>query len=170
MDFLDPSDPGDPADDEATVRPGPLWRHALWAVGVAALGVGMGWAGSLFRLGPDDYGLLAAAPGSPWTYVGTWAVTGLATAAVLRAAAARVPVPSPGTIVVLLLVIGTRLSLGWRPETPELAAMAAAALALAGIWAATALRNGKRAEVALVLSRAAEPPPLYGCPRRSDRR
>ncbi|MEV4879706.1 hypothetical protein [Streptomyces cyaneofuscatus] len=141
MDFLDhPSDPGGAADDEATVRPGPLWRHALWVVGVAALGVGMGWAGSLFRLGPDDYGLLTAAPGSPWTYVGTWAATGLATTAVLRAAAARVPVPSPGTIAVLLLFIGTRLSLGWRPETPELAAMAAAALVLAGIWAAIALR------------------------------
>ncbi|MEU0760158.1 hypothetical protein ABZ351_10820 [Streptomyces microflavus] len=140
MDFLDPSDSGAPDDDEVTVRPGPLWRHALWVVGVTALGVGLGWAGSLFRLGPDDYGLLAAAPGSPWTYLGAWAVTGLAATAVLRAAAARVPVPSPGTIAVILLLIGTRLSLGWRPETPELAAMVAGALVLAGIWAAIALR------------------------------
>jgi len=140
MDFLDPSDSGGPDDDEVTVRPGPLWRHALWVVGVTAFGVGLGWAGSLFRLGPDDYGLLAAAPGSPWTYLGAWAVTGLAATAVLRAAAAKVPVPSPGTIAVILLFIGTRLSLGWRPETPELAAMAAAALVLAGIWAAIALR------------------------------
>ncbi|MER8193760.1 hypothetical protein ABTY00_07365 [Streptomyces microflavus] len=140
MDFLDPSDSGAPDDDEVTVRPGPLWRHALWVVGVTALGVGLGWAGSLFRLGPDDYGLLAAAPGSPWTYLGAWAVTGLAATAVLRAAAAKVPVPSPGTIAVILLLIGTRLSLGWRPETPELAAMAAGALVLASIWAAIALR------------------------------
>lgn len=140
MDFLDPSDSGAPDDDEVTVRPGPLWRHALWVVGVTALGVGLGWAGSLFRLGPDDYGLLAAAPGSPWTYLGAWAVTGLAATAVLRAAAARVPVPSPGTIAVILLLIGTRLSLGWRPETPELATMVAGALVLAGIWAAIALR------------------------------
>ncbi|OXY88450.1 hypothetical protein [Streptomyces sp. 2R] len=140
MDFLDPSDSGAPDDDEVTVRPGPLWRHALWVVGVTALGVGLGWAGSLFRLGPYDYGLLAAAPGSPWTYLGAWAVTGLAATAVLRAAAARVPVPSPGTIAVILLLIGTRLSLGWRPETPELAAMVAGALVLAGIWAAIALR------------------------------
>ncbi|MBK5991670.1 MULTISPECIES: hypothetical protein [Streptomyces] len=140
MDFLDPSDSGAPDDDEVTVRPGPLWRHALWVVGVTALGVGLGWAGSLFRLGPDDYGLLAAAPGSPWTYLGAWAVTGLAATAVLRAAAARVPVPSPGTIAVILLLIGTRLSLGWRPETPELAAMVAGALVLAGVWAAIALR------------------------------
>lgn len=140
MDFLDPSDSGAPDDDEVTVRPGPLWRHALWVVGVTALGVGLGWAGSLFRLGPDDYGLLAAAPGSPWTYLGVWAVTGLAATAVLRAAAARVPVPSPGTIAVILLLIGTRLSLGWRPETPELAAMVAGALVLAGVWAAIALR------------------------------
>ncbi|MEV7305269.1 hypothetical protein ACIPM5_21785 [Streptomyces microflavus] len=140
MDFLDPSDSGAPDDDEVTVRPGPLWRHALWVVGVTALGVGLGWAGSLFRLGPDDYGLLAAAPGSPWTYLGAWAVTGLAATAVLRAAAAKVPVPSPGTIAVILLLIGTRLSLGWRPETPELAAMVAGALVLAGVWAAIALR------------------------------
>ncbi|MFW3462795.1 hypothetical protein ACN24K_20720 [Streptomyces microflavus] len=48
--------------------------------------------------------------------------------------------PSPGTIAVILLLIGTRLSLGWRPETPELAAMVAGALVLAGIWAAIALR------------------------------
>ncbi|MFD7854387.1 hypothetical protein ACFV6B_08890 [Streptomyces microflavus] len=142
MDFLDPSDSGAPDDDEVTVRPGPLWRHALWVVGVTALGVGLGWAGSLFRLGPDDYGLLAAAPGSPWTYLGAWAVTGLAATAVLRAAASKVPVPSPGTIAVILLLIGTRLSLGWRPETPELAAMVAGALVLAGIWAAIALRAG----------------------------
>ncbi|MEW1611075.1 MULTISPECIES: hypothetical protein [unclassified Streptomyces] len=140
MDFLDPSDPGGHAYEEVTVRPGPLWRHALWVVGVTALGLGLGWAGSLFRLGPDDYGLLGAAPGSPWLYLGAWAVTGLATAAVLRAAAARVPVPSPGTITVILLLVGTRLSLGWRPEAPELAAMAVGALVLAGIWAAIALR------------------------------
>ncbi|MGW9299941.1 MULTISPECIES: hypothetical protein [Streptomyces] len=140
MDFLDPFGEDGPADDEVTVRPGPLWRHALWVVGVAALGVGLGWAGSLFRLGPDDYGLLAAAPGSPWTYLAVWAVTGLAATAVLRAAAAKVPVPSPGTIAVILLLVGTRLSLGWRPETPELAAMAAAALVLAGVWAGIALR------------------------------
>ncbi|MFJ9327963.1 hypothetical protein ACIRPN_13460 [Streptomyces sp. NPDC101230] len=146
MDFLDPSDPGGAADDEVTVRPGPLWRHALWVVGVAAFGVGLGWAGSLFRLGPDDYGLLTAAPGSPWTYVGAWAVTGLAAAAILRAAAARVPVPSPGTIAVILLFIGTRLSLGWRPETPELTAMAAAAVVLAGVWAGIALRAAGAAQ------------------------
>ncbi|WP_433404047.1 hypothetical protein [Streptomyces sp. CA-146814] len=140
MDFLDPSGEGGLADDEVTVRPGPLWRHALWVVGVTALGVGMAWAGSLFRLGPDDYGLLAAAPGSPWTYLAVWAVTGLAATTVLRAAAAKVPVPSPGTVAVILLLVGTRLSLGWRPETPELAAMVAGALVLAGTWAAIALR------------------------------
>ncbi|MFJ9636020.1 hypothetical protein [Streptomyces sp. NPDC101178] len=140
MDFLDPSGEGVLADDEVTVRPGPLWRHALWVVGVTALGVGMAWAGSLFRLGPDDYGLLAAAPGSPWTYLAVWAATGLAAATVLRAAAAKVPVPSPGTVAVILLLVGTRLSLGWRPETPELAAMVAGALVLAGVWAAIALR------------------------------
>ncbi|MFF2720304.1 hypothetical protein [Streptomyces sp. NPDC058011] len=140
MDFLDPSAEGGLADDEVTVRPGPWWRHALWVAGVAALGVGMGWAGSLFRLGPDDYGLLAAAPGSPWAYLAVWAATALAVTTVLRVAAAKVPVPSPGTIAVILLLIGTRLSLGRRPETPELAAMAAAALVLAGAWAGIALR------------------------------
>ncbi|MET9051583.1 hypothetical protein ACFU67_14475 [Streptomyces rhizosphaericola] len=141
MDFLEPSAGGFADDDEVTVRPGPWWRHLLWVVAVTALGVGMGWAGSLFRLGPDDYGLLAAASGSPWAYLAVWAVTGLAVAGVLRATAARVPIPSPGTISVILLVIGTRLSLGWRPEALEVTAMAAGALVLAGIWAAIALRS-----------------------------
>ncbi len=40
----------------------------------------------------------------------------------------------------ILLVIGTRLSLGWRPEALEVAAMAAGALVLAGSWSAIALR------------------------------
>ncbi|MFE2292165.1 hypothetical protein [Streptomyces sp. NPDC059452] len=141
MDFLEPSDPSGPGDEEETVRPGPWWRHTLWVVGVAALGVGLGWAGSLFRLGPDDYGLLAAAPGSPWPYLGAWAVTGLAAAAVLRAAAARVPVYLPGMITVILTLVGTRLSLGWRPEAPVLAAMAVGALVAAAVWAAIALRE-----------------------------
>lgn len=140
MDFLDPSGTGFTDDDEATPRPGPWWRHTLWVVAVTALGVGLGWAGSLFRLGPDDYGLLGAAPGSPWAYLAVWAVTGLAAAGVLRATAARVPIPAPGTIAVILLLAGTRLSLGWRPEAPQLAAMAAGALVLAGIWSAVALR------------------------------
>ncbi|MFD5976945.1 hypothetical protein [Streptomyces bacillaris] len=147
MDFLDPSGAG-LADDEENVRPGPWWRHALWVVGVTALGVGLGWAGSLFRLGPDDYGLLGAAPGSPWTYLATWAVTGLATTAMLRATAAKVPIPSPGTIAVILLLVGTRLSLGWRPEALELTAMAAGALVLAGIWSAIALRTNSGAQEA----------------------
>ncbi|MFZ4282133.1 hypothetical protein [Streptomyces rhizosphaericola] len=145
MDFLEPSAGGFADDDEVTVRPGPWWRHLLWVVAVTAFGVGMGWAGSLFRLGPDDYGLLAAASGSPWAYLAVWAVTGLAVAGVLRATAARVPIPSPGTISVILLVIGTRLSLGWRPEALEVTAMAAGALVLAGIWAAIALRSGASA-------------------------
>ncbi|ARF75495.1 hypothetical protein B7C62_26990 [Kitasatospora albolonga] len=141
MDFLEPSPSSDPGDEEEAVRPGPWWRHTLWVVGVTALGVGLGWAGSLFRLGPDDYGLLAAAPGSPWPYLGVWAVTGLAAAAVLRTAAARVPVYSPGTITVVLTVVGTRLSLGWRPEAPVLAAMVAGVLVAAAVWAAIALRG-----------------------------
>ncbi|MEU2822888.1 hypothetical protein ABZ763_11565 [Streptomyces bacillaris] len=140
MDFLEPSAGGFADDDEATVRPGPWWRHTLWVVAVTALGVGLGWAGSLFRLGPDDYGLLAAASGPPWAYLAVWAATGLAATGVLRATAARVPIPSPGTISVILLVIGTRLSLGWRPEALEVAAMAAGALVLAGSWSAIALR------------------------------
>ncbi|MGW6564335.1 hypothetical protein [Streptomyces sp. NPDC054975] len=131
---------------EEPLAPGPLWRHALWVAGVAALGVGLGWAGSLFRLGPDQYGLPPAAPGAVWPYLVAWAAIGVATAAVLRTAAARVPVYGPGRITVALTFLGTRLSLGWRPEVAELAAMATAALLVAALWSAFAMRPGARTD------------------------
>ncbi|NUL05374.1 hypothetical protein HRW07_19480 [Streptomyces lunaelactis] len=135
-------DPSSPDHYEETVLPGPLWRHALWAAGITVLGVGLGWAGALFRIGPEEYGLPPAAPGAVWPYLVAWTAIGLAAAAVLRAAAARVPVYAPGPIAVVLTLLGTRLSLGWRPEAPVLGAMAAAALTAAAIWCALALRSG----------------------------
>ena len=136
--------PSSPDNDEEAVLPGPLWRHALWVAGITVLGVGLGWAGALFRIGPEEYGLPPAAPGPKWPYLVAWTVTGLAAAAVLRAAAARVPVYAPGGIAVVLTMLGTRLSLGWRPEAPVLGAMAGAALTAAAIWCALALRPGSR--------------------------
>ncbi|MEV4948301.1 hypothetical protein [Streptomyces sp. NPDC053755] len=135
--FLDADEPG----TEETLAEVPLWRHAGWVAGVAALGVGLGWAGSLFRFGPDEYGLPPAAPGSPWPYLGAWFVVGVAAAAVLRAASARVPVYATGRIAVGLAFLGTRVSLGRRPEAGALTAMAVAALAFAVLWAAFALRG-----------------------------
>jgi hypothetical protein len=131
-------------DEEGSVRPGPLWRHALWAAGITALGVGLGWATALFRIGPDEYGLPSAAPGAVWPYLVAWTATGLAAAAALRAASARVPVYGTGQVAFLLIALGTRLSLGWRPEAPVLGAMSAAALAAAAVWCALALRPGSR--------------------------
>lgn len=137
-----------PDDSEETVRPGPLWRHALWVVGITVLGVAAGWASALFRIGPDEYGLPSAAPGAAWPYLTAWAATGLAAAAALRAAAARVPVHAAGRIAGGLTLLGTRLSLGWRPEAPVVAAMAAAALTATAVWCALALRPGHRGESA----------------------
>lgn len=136
----------DTSDDEGAIATGPLWRHALWVAGIAGLGVGLGWVGSMFRLGPEEYGLPPAAPGALWPYLAAWAATGLATAAVLRAAAARVPVYGPGRIAVAVTFLGTRLTLGWRPEVVEVAAMAAAALLVATLWSAFAMRALYRAE------------------------
>lgn len=133
-------DLSNPDGQEEPVPPRPLWRHALWVAGVTGLGVGLGWASALFRVGPEEYGLPSAAPGALWPYLAAWAATGMVAAAVLRAAAVRVPVYAPGRIVVGLTVLGTRLSLGWRPEPPVLGAMAAAALTAAAIWCALALR------------------------------
>ncbi|WP_063886623.1 hypothetical protein [Streptomyces aureus] len=132
--------PGPFDDDEATVRPGPFWRHALWVVGVGAAAVAAGWVTSLFRIGSEKYGLPPAAPGALWPYLTAWAVTGLAVAAALRATAAKVPVYAPGRIAAGLTYLGTRLSLGWRPEAPLVGAMAAAALIAAAVWCAIALR------------------------------
>ncbi|MET9438245.1 hypothetical protein [Streptomyces sp. NPDC006551] len=122
-----------------------MWRHALWVAGVVVLGVGLGWAGSLFRIGPEEYGLPPAAPGEVWPYLAVWAATGVAVAAVLRATAARVPVYAPGRIAVVLAFLGTRISLGWRPEALVLGVFIAAALTAAVAWSAFALR-GRRVE------------------------
>lgn len=134
----DDSDSAGP--DEGAVRPGPFWRHALWATGVTAAAVAVGWATSLFRIGPEQYGLPPAAAGALWPYLAAWAVIGLLVAAVLRTAAAKVPVYAPGRIAAALTYGGTRLSLGWRPEAPLLCGMAAAALIAAAVWCAIAFR------------------------------
>ncbi|MDJ0461226.1 hypothetical protein QMK30_06120 [Streptomyces sp. H27-C3] len=131
-----------PPDDEEPVRPGPLWRHALWVAGIAALGVGLGWVGALFRIGPEEYGLPPAAPGAVWPYVVAWAVTGLVVAAAMRATALRVPLYAPGQIAVVLVLLGTRISMGWRPEAPALGAVAAVALTATAVWCALAVRSG----------------------------
>ncbi|WP_435882257.1 hypothetical protein [Streptomyces kronopolitis] len=123
------------------VRSGPLWRHARWAALVTAAGVALGWLGALFRIGPEEYGLPPAAPGALWPYLLAWAVIGLGLGAVLRFVAAKVPVHSPAEVLIGTVVIGTRLSLGWRPEPLEIAGLAAAALLLVTVWCAVALRG-----------------------------
>ncbi|MET7755744.1 hypothetical protein ABZT27_13660 [Streptomyces sp. NPDC005389] len=141
-DLFAPDSPSeaDHFDDEETVRPGPFWRHALWVVGVIAAAVGAGWVTSLFRIGFEEYGLPPAAPGALWPYLAAWAAIGLAVAAVLRVTAAKVPVYAPGRIAAGLTYLGTRLSLGWRPDPPLVGAMAATALIAAAVWCAIALR------------------------------
>ncbi|MET9801761.1 hypothetical protein [Streptomyces sp. NPDC006368] len=138
-------DPTGTDDPEGTVRPGPRRRHALWVAGVTLLGLGPGWASAFFRIGPEEYGLPSAAPGPVLPYLALWAATGLVAAAALRATAARVPVHAAGRIAAGLTALGTRLSLGWRPEAPLLGAMIVAALTVAAVWCALALRSGPRA-------------------------
>ncbi|MEV4995939.1 hypothetical protein [Streptomyces niveus] len=135
----------DDIEDNNDVRPGPWWRHTLWTVGVTAFGVGLGWAGASSSIGESEFGLPAVAPGPFGEYLVAWAVIGLLTAGVLRATAARVLVHIPGQLAAVLLLVGTRLSLGWRPEAPMLAAMGAACVAVAAIWSAFALRGAVKA-------------------------
>jgi hypothetical protein len=129
---------------EETRRSGPLWRHALWAVGISFCAVAMGWAASAFRLGPAEYGIPRAAEGSPWALLAVCAAVGLAAAALLRAAAARIPVYAPGRVCAFLVFLGTRLALGYRPEPPVLTAGAAAVLAAALAWCAVAVVTQRR--------------------------
>ncbi|MFD7445899.1 hypothetical protein [Streptomyces sp. NPDC059909] len=147
IDNIGPAAYGNP-DNSEEIRPGPLWRHAVWVVAVTAVGVGLGWTTGLFRVGPEEYGLPSAAPGPLLPYLAAWTVIGLAAAGVLRGAAARVPVHAPGTIAFGVTWLGTRLSLGWRPEWPMLALMAAVALAAAAGWSLMALRPGSGAKSA----------------------
>ncbi|MEN8653353.1 hypothetical protein ABCR94_22820 [Streptomyces sp. 21So2-11] len=141
-DLYSPDEISPPEGDEEPVPPGPLWRHAVWVGGVAVIGVGLGWIGALFRIGPEEYGLPPAAPGAVWPYLIAWTATGLVAAAALRATALRVPLYAPGSIAVVLVLLGTRISMGWRPEAPALGALAAGALAATAIWCALALRSG----------------------------
>ncbi|MEV1053417.1 hypothetical protein [Streptomyces sp. NPDC049887] len=142
IDDFGPAPYDDFDDAEEKVRPGPLWRHAVWVVAVTAAGVALGWASGRFRLGPEEYGLPSAAPGPLLPYLAAWTAIGLVAAAVLRAAAARVPVHAPETVAVGVVWLGTRLSLGWRPEPPLLALLAAVALAASAGWGLMALRPG----------------------------
>ncbi|MGA5407476.1 hypothetical protein ACPCSC_09475 [Streptomyces lavendulocolor] len=68
-------------------------------------------------------------------------VTGLVVAATLRATAARLPVHAPGRTATVLVAVGTRLTMGWRPEAPLLAALVVGALAVAAGWCAVAVRT-----------------------------
>ncbi|MER7958908.1 hypothetical protein [Streptomyces sp. NPDC096030] len=146
IDFDEPGTrPDTHPDDEGAVRPGPLWRHALWVAGITAAALALGWVTSLFRLGLMEYGLPAAAPGDLMAYLATWGAVGLAVATILRAAAAKVPVYAPGRIAAGLTYLGTRLTLGWRPEAPLLVGMAAIALVAAAAWSAFALSALRRA-------------------------
>ncbi|WP_255305817.1 hypothetical protein [Streptomyces sp. Wb2n-11] len=113
-------------------------------VGITVLGVGLGWASALFRTGPEEYGLPSVAPGAVWPYLAVWTATGLAAAVALRVAAARTPVYAVGRVAAVLTALGTRLSLGWRPEALALGAMVAAVLTAAVLWCAPALRSGAR--------------------------
>ncbi|MFI1223539.1 MULTISPECIES: hypothetical protein [unclassified Streptomyces] len=149
MDLPESSNPVDPSDEDESVRPGPLWRHALWVAAVTAAGVALGWVGALFRIGPEEYGMPPAAPGALWPYLTAWAVIGLVLAAVLRCVAARVPVYSPEKAAIGLILIGTRLSLGWRPEPLEVGGLAAVGLLVVALWCVVALRGAavvRRAE------------------------
>ena len=136
-----PGNPVAPDDEDEHVRSGPFRHHALWVVAVTAAGVALGWVGALFRIGPEEFGLPPAAPGALWPYLLAWTVIGLGLATVLRFVAARVPVYSPSEVVLGVVMIGTRLSLGWRPEPLEVAGLAAAGLMLVALWCAVALRG-----------------------------
>lgn len=141
-----PDDPGTSAGDgdEETLRRGPLWRHAVWVVCLTLVGVGLGWADASFRMGPDEFGMPLAVAGEVRPYLLTWTAAGLAVAAVLRAVAARVPLPGPEVFAVILTFMGTRLSLGWRPEPPTVGTMIAAALAAAAVWCVIGVRVARR--------------------------
>lgn len=71
------------------------------------LGVAVGWAGALFRIGPEEYGLPSAAPGPVRPYLVAWITTGLMAAAALRAAAAKVPLYAPGRTAAVLTALAT---------------------------------------------------------------
>ncbi|UCM89353.1 hypothetical protein [Streptomyces marincola] len=139
-----PDDGADHDGDEASLRPGPLWRHTLWVVGVTLVGVCLAWAAASYRFGPDEFGMPLATEGHVRPYLAAWTATGLAAAAALRAVAARVPLDGPEVVVLVITFMGTRVSLGWRPDPAVVAAMAAAALVAALIWCALALRRGRR--------------------------
>ncbi|MCT4357419.1 hypothetical protein M5362_30400 [Streptomyces sp. Je 1-79] len=155
IESLAPSLPDD--DSEETPRPGPWWRHAVWVAGITVCAVTLGWATGFFRISPERYGLPSAAPGPLWPYLLFWTAVGLLVAAVLRATAARVPLYAPGRIAGVLTLLGTRLSLGWRPGAPVLAGMAVAALAAAVVWCAIGFRSARAGRRHGTEGAAAEP-------------
>ncbi|WP_374200842.1 hypothetical protein [Streptomyces bambusae] len=133
MEIID-SDSTAAGEEEGEIRPGPWWRHTLWVLGVTACAIGFGWVSSAFRVGPEDFGIPSAPPGPLWPLLGICAATGLAAAGLLRATSARIVVYGPGRVGFFLVMLGTRLALGFRPEPPVLAAGAAAVVLAAAVW------------------------------------
>ncbi|MGW2015673.1 hypothetical protein [Streptomyces sp. NPDC001927] len=132
-------------DESAAPRSGPWWKHVLATVVVTVCGLALGWFAATFRWGPPEYGIPAAAPGSPWALLAACGAAGLAAAGLLRGAAARFPLYAPGRIGFVLVFLGTRLALGFRPEPVELAAGAGLALLAAAGWCAFAWRTHRGA-------------------------
>ncbi|MFG2293340.1 hypothetical protein [Streptomyces sp. NPDC048603] len=125
-------------EEEGEVRPGPWWRHTLWVLGVTAGAIAFAWVASSFRLGPEEYGIPRAAPGSLWPMLGVCAAVGLVAVAALRATAARIPVYGPGRVGFVLVSFGARLAVGFDPGPGVVAAGAAAVVLAAAIWCAYA--------------------------------
>lgn len=142
-----PDDDPSPDHGHNALRPGPLWRHALWVVGVTALGVGFAWLhGASYDYPGDAWDVPPPVPGQVWPYLMAWTAIGLAAATVLRAGVARAPLYCPEVLVVAVTFVGTRFSLGFRPEPPVLAATAAAVLTAAVTWCAVERWCGTRGD------------------------
>ncbi|QES49239.1 hypothetical protein DEJ50_16935 [Streptomyces venezuelae] len=157
MEIIDSDDIADD-EEEGELRPGPLWRHALWVLGITVCAVGAGWVASWWRLGPEDYGIPSAAPGPVWPLLAVCGAIGLAATTLLRATAARIILYAPGRVGFVLVMVGTRLALGFRPEPPVLAAGAVAVVLAAAVWCGYGAWTHRSTTPAVAGAVAARPP------------
>lgn len=143
------TDPGpDPENDTANE---PSWSPPAWlrvpamALAMAALMTGLGYA--VYRWAATGLPM-EPLPGSPWPYLGAWAVLTFLAGLLLQWATSGIEYDSRWSLIGVPAFAGIRLSLAYRPDPALLYAYGLAALAVAAagiaLWRRRRTASGQR--------------------------
>ncbi|AZM89954.1 MULTISPECIES: hypothetical protein [Streptomyces] len=139
-------DAGHETDPDPAAAPEPSWSAPVWlrvpaaALVMAAVMTGAGYA--VYRWAATGLPM-EPLPGSPWPYLGAWAVLTFLAALLLQWATSGIDYDGRWALIGVPFFAGIRLCLAYRPDPALLYAYGLAALAVAA--AGTALWRRRRA-------------------------